>query len=234
MNEVSKHKTDKVMRLFNRILEAKGNPIFALFLISSFCVCLITLSYIRSNNFTYFFLGWNLFLAWVPLAFALIWKHRLRYGNPARWKSVGIFCLWLLFFPNAPYIITDLVHLNTRFNPAIWADTLLLFSCALSGLVVGIYALHIVHELLVKSLGTVKSWFVVAGSLILTGYGIYLGRIQRWNSWDLFTSPVTLLTDSIYQLTNPQAVKMTVGFSALLFIIYFMFKTIVSHERTEG
>ncbi|MEM8567979.1 MAG: DUF1361 domain-containing protein [Bacteroidota bacterium] len=203
-------------------------------LLSAFCVTLIVLSYIKSDNFTYFFLGWNLFLAWVPLAFAMIWRHRFQYGNPSKWKSGGIFCLWLLFFPNAPYLITDLVHLNNRFNPAIWADTLLLFSCALAGLMVGIYSLHIVHNLVLKSLNAIKSWLVIGVSLILTGYGIYLGRIQRWNSWDLFTNPVMLLTDTIYQLTNPQAIKMTIGFSVLLFLIYFIFKTMLSHEHTQG
>ncbi|MEM9390494.1 MAG: DUF1361 domain-containing protein [Bacteroidota bacterium] len=197
-------------------------------------MALIAMSYIRSGNITYFYLDRNLFLAWIPLIFAMIWRHRLQYGSPTRWKSLGIFCLWLLFFPNAPYLITDLVHLNTRFNPAIWADTLLLFSCALAGLALGIYSLHIVHQILLQYFKSVRAWLIISISLVLTGYGIYLGRIQRWNSWDLFIQPFTLLTDTIYQLGNPQAIKMTIGFSALLFIIYFMFKTIINHERIKG
>ncbi|MEM9859092.1 MAG: DUF1361 domain-containing protein [Bacteroidota bacterium] len=209
-------------------------PVAVLLLLSAFCLILIIMSYSKSGNFTYFFLGWNLFLAWIPLFFALIWRNRLKFGKLAKWKAISMFCLWLLFFPNAPYLITDLVHLNTRFNPAIWADTLLLFSCALAGLVLGIYSLHIVHKLIIRYLGEFKAWLVIGGSLILTGYGIYLGRVQRWNSWDLFTRPVTLLIDTIHQLGNPQAIKMTIGFSALLFIIYFMFKTIIHHERTQG
>lgn len=208
-------------------------PVLMLLAFSVFCSLLITMSYLRSDNFTYFFLGWNLFLAWVPLIFALTWQHRLKYGPLAKWKSISMYCLWLLFFPNAPYLITDLVHLNTRFNPAIWADTLLLFSCALAGLVVGVYSLHIVHQLIIRHLGEFKAWIVVLTSIILTGYGIYLGRVQRWNSWDLFTRPVTLLSDTFNQMVNPQAIKMTIGFSVLLFLIYFMFKTIISHERSK-
>lgn len=210
-----------------------ANPILVILQLTIFCTMLITMSYIRSGNFTYFFLGWNLFLAWLPLIFSLIWRHRLKYGKLARWKGVGMFCLWLLFFPNAPYLITDLVHLNTRFNPAIWADTLLLFSCALAGLVLGIYSLHIVHEVLLRWFNNLKTWLIVGCSLVLTGYGIYLGRVQRWNSWDLFTQPISLLTDTFDQLNNPQALKMTIGFSALLFIIYFMLKTFIHHERTK-
>ncbi len=210
-----------------------ANPILVILQLTIFCTLLITLSYIRSDNFTYFFLGWNLFLAWMPLIFAIIWRHRLKYGTLARWKGIGMFCIWLLFFPNAPYLITDLVHLNTRFNPAIWADTLLLFSCALAGLVLGIYSLHIVHEILLRWFNNLKTWIIIGCSLVLTGYGIYLGRVQRWNSWDLFTQPISLLTDTFDQLNNPQALKMTIGFSALLFIIYFMLKTFIHHERTK-
>ena len=222
------------MRSLVNMFLVKHKPFTVLLLLSTFCVTLTAVSYIRSGNITYFYLDRNLFLAWVPLLFALAWQHRLNFGKLAKWKATAMFCLWLLFFPTAPYLFTDLVHLNTRFNPAIWADTLLLFSCALAGLAIGIYSLHIVHQILLQYFKPGKAWFIISMSLMLTGYGIYLGRIQRWNSWDLFTQPFTLLTDTIYQLDNPQAIKMTIGFSALLFIIYFMFKTIINHERIKG
>ena len=208
-----------------------SSPLGVLFQLTLFCLLLIFLSYFRSSNITYFFLARNLFLAWVPLLFAVIWANRLRYGSLKIWKTVVLFCLWLLFFPNAPYLITDLVHLNNRFNPAIWADTLQLFSCAFTGLILGIYSLHIVHRSLSSRMNSMSSWSIIVASLVLSGFGIYLGRVQRWNSWDLFTNPIALLVDSVEQFTNPQALKMTLSFSVLLFITYFMLKTIIRHER---
>ncbi|MBL6447839.1 DUF1361 domain-containing protein [Fulvivirga sp. 29W222] len=214
-------------------LSSINHPLMALTQLSIFCILLIVASYIRSSNITYFFLAWNLFLAWVPLFFAKIWTYRLQVKQLRKWKSIGMFCLWLLFFPNSPYIITDLVHLNTRFNPSIWSDTLLLFSCAFTGLIVGLYSLHVVHKVLERYFSFIKTWLIIITSLILTGFGIYLGRVQRWNSWDLFINPFNLIHDVFIQLSNPQAIKMTIGFSALLFIAYYMLKSITSYERTH-
>lgn len=209
-----------------------AHPLAALLQLSGFCMALIILRYWRSSNITYFFLGWNLFLAWVPVFFAWIWRYRLQVSSLKKWKSCVMFGLWLLFFPNSPYIITDLVHLNNRFNPSIWSDTLLLFSCAFTGLVVGLYSLHIVHKILEKSFNFLNTWLVIIGSLILTGFGIYLGRVQRWNSWDLFSDPTNLMVDVFNQLSNPQAIKMTIGFSILLFIIYYMLISIISYGKS--
>ena len=218
--------------LINR-LSSINHPLMALTQLSLFCIMLIVASYIRSSNITYFFLAWNLFLAWVPLFFAKIWTHRLRLKPLKKWKSVSMFGFWLLFFPNSPYIITDLVHLNTRFNPSVWSDTLLLFSCAFTGLIVGLYSLHVVHKVLEQYFSFIKTWLIIITSLVLTGFGIYLGRVQRWNSWDLFINPFNLIHDVFIQLSNPQAIKMTIGFSALLFIAYYMLKSITSYERTH-
>lgn len=209
------------------------HPLMALFQLSTFCGLLILLRVFHSSNITYLFLGWNLFLAWVPLFFAWLWRYRLQAKPLRRWKSLGMFGFWLLFFPNSPYIITDLVHLNTRFNPSLWSDTLLLFSCALTGLVAGLYSLHIIHKILDRFFRTFTSWVIVAGSLVLTGFGIYLGRVQRWNSWDLFTNPWNLMQDVFLQMGNSQAIQMTIGFSALLFIVYFMLRSITTYGKSD-
>lgn len=221
------------MNIYLKKLRLLNTPISTLLQLSAFCGLLMIISFARTSNITYFFLGWNLFLAWVPLLFAKIWHHRLRARPLKRWKSLAMFCLWLLFFPNSPYLITDLVHLNTRFNAALWSDTLLLFSCALAGLVVGLYSLHVVHKILRSHFTYIKTWVIILTSLLLTGFGIYLGRVQRWNSWDLFTNPFNLIHDIIIQLSNPQAIKMTLGFSTLLFIVYYMLRSVISYEKSE-
>lgn len=209
-----------------------SHPLVALFQLSTFCIALIAFRYWRTANFTYFFLAWNLFLAWVPVFFAWIWRYRLQAEPLQKWKSFVMFGLWLLFFPNSPYIITDLTHLNNGFAEVAWSDTLLLFSCAFTGLVVGFYSLYIVHKILEQSFSTFSTWLILTGSLVLTGFGIYLGRVQRWNSWDLFSNPSALLTDVFVQIGNPEAIKMTIGFSVLLFIIYYMLISIISYAKS--
>lgn len=194
-----------------------------LFLLTTFCGLMIAFQAAYTHNFTYFFLGWNLFLAWVPLLFALIWQQRLTYHKPiAHWKQFGLFCLWLLFWPNAPYLITDLVHLNRWINPAQWMDILLFFAAACTGLLLGLYALYKVHQLLKVKFSAVKCWLIMMGSIVLSSYGIYLGRVQRWNSWDILTKPHLLIQDSFLQLANPEAWGIIVGFSLFLGISYFI------------
>lgn len=221
------------MNTYIKKLEQLNTPIVALLQLTGFCGLLMIISFTRSSNITYFYLGWNLFLAWVPLIFAKIWSLRLQRKPLKKWKSFTMFGLWLLFFPNSPYLITDLVHLDTRFNASIWSDTLLLFSCAFEGLVVGLYSLHLVHKILQQHFSMLKAWSIILISIGLTGFGIYLGRVQRWNSWDLFTDPLSLLSDVFIQLVNPQAIKMTIGFSALLLIVYYMLRSIISYEKSQ-
>jgi len=214
-------------------IQQLNTPIVALLQLTGFCGLLMIISTVHSSNFTYFYLGWNLFLAWVPLIFAKIWSSRLQQKPLKKWKSIVMFGLWLLFFPNSPYLITDLVHLNTRFNDSIWSDTLIYFSFAFAGLVIGLYSLHLVHKILTAHFDRLKSWIVVLTSIALTGFGIYLGRVQRWNSWDLFTNPFNLMGDVFLQLTNPQAIRMTLGFSALLFVVYYLLRSVISHEKSQ-
>jgi uncharacterized membrane protein len=221
------------MNYYIKKIHLLNTPIAALLQLSAFCILLMITSFARTSNFTYFFLGWNLFLAWVPLVLAKIWTVRLQGKPLKKWKSFTMFGLWLLFFPNSPYLITDLVHLNTHFNAAIWSDTLLLFSCAFAGLVVGLYSLLMVHKILQEYFSAFKTWSIVVISIGLTGFGIYLGRVQRWNSWDLFMDPLHLLSDVFVQLGNPQAIRMTIGFSALLLIVYYMLRNIISYEKSK-
>ena len=209
------------------------HPFTGLLQLSAFCIALIALRYWRTDNYTYFFLAWNLFLAWVPLFFAWVWRYRLQDKPLRRWKSFGMFGLWLLFFPNSPYLITDLTHLNNGIGKVAWSDILLLFSCAFTGLVVGLYSLYIVHNILERSFKAVYSWLIILGSLVLTGFGIYLGRVQRWNSWDLFTNPASLIEDIFVQVGNPDAIKMAIGFAVLLFIIYYMALSMISYAKSD-
>jgi uncharacterized membrane protein len=191
--------------------------------LSVMCVGLLVFRMYHSGSIRFMFLSWNLFLAWVPLGIALLTYRRLEQGRLRGYHGLGGWVAWLLFFPNAPYIITDLLHLTRRSAVPIWYDSLMVFSYALVGLLAGLLSLYLIHRVMDRLLGRGAAWWVVMGSLLLAGFGVYLGRFERWNSWDLLTNPAGLLGNALAQLTNPTALRLTAVFALMLTLIYYTF-----------
>jgi len=161
---------------------------------------------------TFIFLIWNLFLAWIPYWIAL----SLKYIKKSK-ALMGITLIsWLLFFPNAPYIITDLLHLKSRPPIPMWFDVLLFFSFAWTGLILGFASLMEVERFLKKRLSAVPIFLLISSALCLCSFGVFVGRFQRWNSWDVFTNPFHLLFDMAEVLMNPTAYWGTFGLAIVL------------------
>lgn len=146
---------------------------------------------------------WNLFLAAIPV----LWSQALRVavvrGRPV---AASVFLgLWLLFLPNAPYLLTDLVHLNPRSHAGapLWYVLAMLLSAAGTGTLLGYLSLLDVHLVVEQKFGRTTGWIVAAGSLMLCGFGIYLGRFLRWNSWDAFVHPIRLSQNVAGQFIDP-------------------------------
>jgi uncharacterized membrane protein len=194
-----------------------------LLVLSVMCVGLLGFRMYHSGSIRFMFLTWNLFLAWVPLGIALLTYRRLEQGRLRGYHGLVGWAAWLVFFPNAPYIITDLLHLTKRSAVPIWYDSLMVFSYALVGLLAGLLSLHLIHRVMDRLLARMMAWGVVMGSLLLAGFGIYLGRFERWNSWDLLTNPASLLGSALEQLTNPTALRLTAVFALMLTLIYHTF-----------
>ena len=135
--------------------------------------------------------------------------------------------LWLLFFPNSPYILTDLFHLATRSGMPKWFDLLMLLSFAWTGLVMGIFSLMDIQSVVTRRYSEILAWFCSVVFIVLGSFGIYLGRYLRWNSWDIVTTPQPLIRD-IYHivvdpLNHPGTVGITLVFSAFLTLVYMTF-----------
>jgi uncharacterized membrane protein len=192
---------------------------------------------VYSDSRTYFFLNWNLFLAWVPLALALL-LWRVNGRRPRRPLLMGTLLTgWLLFFPNSPYIVSDLIHLDPRNNVPLWYDTIMLFSFAWNGLILGFVSLWVVQQLVANWFGRPASWLMVFATLTATGFGIYLGRFQRWNSWDILVDPVGLLRNvAIYvanPLDHPRTIAVTLLFAGFLTIAYMTLTLLPAALRVE-
>ena len=198
--------------------------LYPLLLSSLLAVALFAGRVYRSYSKSYVFLLWNLFLAWIPYLSSL-WADRLHQRNPSRWWHLIIpSTLWLVFFPNAPYIVTDFWHLQERPSIPLWYDIGMLAAFAWAGLFLAVFSLQTMQRLVRHHLGSVLSWTFVTTVLGLSGLGIYLGRFLRWNSWDLFLRPKGVLRDVAVPLLNPwghpQAFGVTFLFAALLLVCY--------------
>ena len=171
-------------------------------------------------------LVWNLFLAWLPLVFALAVRRTLRAAEPGRWKLFGAATAWLLFHPNAPYICTDLVHLTPPRAGDFWIDLVLILLFAVTGLMLGFVSLYLMHDIVARQRGAVVGWCFVMLVTGLSALGVYIGRFMRWNSWDFVTNPLTLFQNLSHRLAYPstlhQLVLFTALFGAFLFLTYLM------------
>jgi uncharacterized membrane protein len=199
----------------------------SLLMMSCLCILLALTRIYMIHNHTYIFLVWNLFLAWLPLWFAdMAYKN---YFGADRSMPVILLCgfLWIIFFPNAPYIITDLIHLDGRHQVPIWFDALMIFSFALTGLLTGYISLFFIHSILEHRFNRMIGWISVCFMMLLSAYGIFLGRVKRFNSWDILSKPIYLINDCLKTIGNAQAIKMTVIFFLFLVFSYYILHSII-------
>lgn len=189
----------------------------------------VMLRSIAVGHLSFLFLCWNLFLAALPLLFAMLAYGNVAAGN-GRGRVIVWSALWLLFFPNAPYIITDFVHLGSHGDVPMWFDILMIGSFAWSGMMLGFQSLALMQGLIKQQYGDGAGWGFAVGVLVVSSYGIYLGRFQRWNSWDLFVQPAALFADILSSLAHPsttiQGLALTVGMSVFLLLAYYSVVTV--------
>lgn len=191
--------------------------------------------YTGSTN--YMNLVWNLFLAWVPYGFSIIAVALHRKYSTAWWLLLLPGAAWLAFFPNAPYMVTDFYHLTERPPVPFWYDICLIAIFAFTGCFLAIASLRSMHLIMEEYLGRIVGWFFVATTLGLSALGVYLGRFERWNSWDLLLNPLGVAKDIGSRLLNPldhlRFIGFVLMFTAILLVFYLMFVS-MNHPRQPG
>ncbi|HRQ38488.1 MAG TPA: DUF1361 domain-containing protein [Chloroflexota bacterium] len=203
----------------------------ALLFASTVSVALLIIRSFYSGQLLFAFLVWNLILAWLPFLFAtvVIMFHGKHY------VTIFFAILWLLFFPNALYIVTDLLHLRPRVDVPLWYDMILLFSFALTGLCLGFASLSLLQSRVAAHWGHRVGWLFALAAMALAGLGVYIGRFLRWNSWDVFSSPTSLLLDLHLTLTTPlllaKMAAVTLGLMAVFTFTYIIF-TVLPHTQS--
>lgn len=201
---------------------------FHLFALAAFSVGLLLIRAKITGSIHLFFLIWNLFLAYTPLAVStLLIRHKTftlkwYYCYPA---LLG----WLVLLPNAPYLITDFIHLKSGSPVPIWFDLLLLVSFTISGLLFGLASMYDVYKLLCLKFNSRLANLSMLSFSVLSAFGIYLGRFLRYNSWDILQKPVTLGTDIFLSLFSEDTWRpawgITIGFGVLQFLLFDLYST---------
>ena len=190
-----------------------------LLLMTAFSVSLSIVRAKMTDSNIFLFLNWNLFLAMIPwlISSAVILKNLNTKGI-----LVILIVIWLLFFPNSPYILTDLFHLKKRAPVPMWFDLVLLLSFAWTGLLYGLNSLKDIEELLKKHIHTKYVYSLSTLFLFMSAFGIFIGRYLRWNSWDIISNPLALFNDIIVRLTDPLSYPNTWGMTILMGILLNM------------
>jgi uncharacterized membrane protein len=199
-----------------------------------FTLALLIIRLFYTGTAMYFFYPWNLFLALVPVFFSgLLLKQRA-----LNYKSILLLALWLLFLPNAPYLVTDIFHFEERPPVPVWFDLMLVVSGAWNGILLCMISLFRVERFL-KTVCTPKLTGKIMPLIIfLCGYGVYIGRYLRYNSWDVVTEPVGILRTSTHHIHHPfqnlNVWLFTFVFASFLGIIYFTIKKLPRVMVTPG
>jgi uncharacterized membrane protein len=139
----------------------------------------------------------------------------------------------LLFFPNALYIITDLIHLDMETSVPKWFDAILLFTSALVGLLMAFVSLLRVEVFLLKKFDNKVVKVVILALLGLGSFGVYLGRFLRWNSWDIIQHPFSLLYQIAERFIFPFQHLRTWGITVVLTAFFILLYTSIKAFKTS-
>ena len=203
----------------------KISPLSKMLLLSiGFSMALLLVRVIYADSLDYSFYVWNSFLAAIPYAVST----QIASLKKLNLIAIVLLIVWLLFFPNAPYMITDVFHYEKRFPVPFWYDLILVIMGAWNGLILGMASLMNVEKFLSKYLK--RGWVIVCEylSLVLCSYGIFIGRFLRFNSWDVVSDPRSLIYSSAHHVLVPMNYlklwAFTLLFAVLLGLIYFTLK----------
>lgn len=193
--------------------------------ISTLCVMLIIARMFRMDALTFRFMLWNLFLAWLPLIVSLTaMQAAQRLRGTIRLSLLAILGIgWLLLYPNAPYLTTDFIHLIfRRYDPdsmILWYDLVVFFLFSWCGLLLMYVSMRHFHEIVRHAFASSLGWLFIAATSFLGGFGIYLGRVIRLNSWDAVFNPFRLI-EGVIEGLNRDAFVFTLLFGLLILILY--------------
>lgn len=173
---------------------------------------------------------WNLFLAFIPLALSF-WLFRRKTNSRSLLWWVA-FITFIAFLPNAPYVLTDIIHLirGVRAGSSAWIVALLFIPVHLFAILCGFeaYVVSLInqsHYLKRQKVGQFVIWSELFAHA-LCAIGVYLGRFRRFNSWDLVTDPGNVVLGTVNDLTDKRPLVVIAIIFVVLTVFYWIMKQI--------
>jgi uncharacterized membrane protein len=185
------------------------------------CVGLVLARVAYSESGRHLGLIWNLFLAWIPFMLAY-------FAHAVSWRKATLYLiipfiafLWLIFFPNAPYMLTDLQDLTRKANDApLWYDVIIVVWTSWTGTLLGVISLYLMQDIIIRRFGRTTGWVFVFVIAVLSSFGIYIGRFVRLNSWDILQDPAETAQEILGIIIDP---SMRLAAFTLLYAFFFLF-----------
>lgn len=214
-------------RFRNFLLRNRHNiaVFFLLNLACAVCIFLVAARVVYSESGRRLDLIWNLFLAWIPFILSYI-------AHIISWRRIWLYLvipfiafLWLIFFPNAPYMLTDLQDLSRVSSSApLWYDVIIVVWCSWTAMLLGIVSLYLMQDIVLRTFGRYVGWvfvFVISG---LSSFGIYIGRFVRLNSWDILQSPGETAQVILGLVIDPsrRLAAFTLGYTFFFLFVYLL------------
>ncbi|PKL23582.1 MAG: hypothetical protein CVV47_13810 [Spirochaetae bacterium HGW-Spirochaetae-3] len=206
------------------------------------CALFVVVRFGLTGRFAQGYLLWNLFLAAVPVLIAwcaVEFGIRRRMAGASKAMGLASLAAWLIFYPNAPYVFTDFIHVVRRAGlgavaapwlseyDLLWFDIVMNAAFAFVGHYLGLVSMYLMHGAMRRLFGRVAGWATMLPAILLSGFGIHLGRFSRFNSWDLMLHPIQALSVMWRALADPAARLFSLAFSlfiALTYIIFYLTK----------
>ncbi|WP_299118755.1 DUF1361 domain-containing protein [uncultured Winogradskyella sp.] len=215
------------MESIKALIQNKFKTLSLVTIALAFSVIVLIVRMKLNKSFFFLFLIWNVFLAIIPYTVTMYLDTK---SNLSKIKLVFWFLVWLAFLPNAPYIVTDLIHIRIGNDSLLWLDVLVVLSFALSGLFLFYLSILDMQKLISENFKRIPVESVTILVLFLCGFGVYLGRFLRYNSWEIISQPHILISDIIDIVIAPfqnfEAWFFTLGFGMFLVVGYWMFKNL--------
>lgn len=211
------------MTVILKIFLKNRNQNLALLTLSLYCFALLLFRAKYTHSLYLFFLIWNLVLAYIP--YGISNYILLNYKKLSNLKRYILAILWLAFIPNSFYIITDLVHLVRSKGNLFWLDSHIIFTATVIGFWIGIISLKQFNILSIKSFNKKTADFLTISCCFLCGFGIYIGRVLRFNSWDIITNPYSL-TQQLFYSFSKETLLVSLHFGILIALFYWLSKNL--------
>jgi uncharacterized membrane protein len=185
------------------------------------CIMLVAARVAYSDTGRHTGLIWNLFLAWIPFILAYF-AHAVSWRRATLYLIIPVIAfLWLIFYPNAPYMLTDLQDLSRRASGApLWYDVLIVVWTSWTGMLLGVISLYLMQDIIIRTFGRIAGWIFVFVISALSSFGIYIGRFVRLNSWDILQSPAETAQLILGIVIDPS--RRLAAFT-ILYTIFFLF-----------